>query len=313
MKAAIVLNKAARNPLFVLRLFGLYPGSTSSLLYICYGYAVIVIFSLIYTTLMVCEMFRLHDWSSTEAFYMTATEVALVVKILNFRLRVKSMTEMLTLAQDFELQHEDEIELLRLYSKKLIQGTIFYFVAVTYAQSSVEISAALDDDNTLPYPAWYPYLDHKHNNLHYWLLYVYQVLGMFITAYVNVSLEIFGAMMMSMNTYQTEVLGMRMSKLGYIDGDADENSQLSGKSLTNVRIKLLQYLKHHQAIGRLDSYIFFNISIFSAFNNDNFRLKENIQQYFSVAYLAQASISAIVLCSIANEMAGVSCQSISFF
>lgn len=246
-----IINKSARISIFVLRIFGMFPNAKSSRAYIQYGYFVILVFSLIYTFLMVCEMFRLHDWSSTEAFYMTVTEVALVVKILNFRIKVNAMTEMMDSVYNFELESDDEVALLRFYATKLLQGTIFYFVAVAYAQSSVEVAAALEEDTELPYPAWYPFFNWKNNRLHYWTLYAYQVLGMFITAYVNISLELFGAMLMSMNTFQMEILGMRLRKLGYSDrGEMNEQRRFSAVALRDVQTKLIRYLKHHQAIGR---------------------------------------------------------------
>lgn len=254
-----ILNDASRNFMFFLRLFGLYPGPASSRLYIYYGYFIILVFSIIYTSSMVFELFRLRDWSdSTEAIYMTLTEVALVVKILNFRMLIKNMAEMVGLTQNFELESDDEIELLRHYVKRLVQISIFYYVAVSYAQSSVEIAAAFDESIALPYSAWYPYFDWKHNNYHYWVLFTYQVFGMFVTAFTNVSLELFGALLMCMNTFQMEVLGIRARKLGYYSVEINIRFRFSRDELRDVRSKLVRYIKHHQAITR---YLPFHLSI----------------------------------------------------
>lgn len=251
MLAEPIVNEASWSVLFVMRYFGLYPNSTSSRWYIYYGYSILLIFSWTYTLSMILGLCQLEDWTnSTEAIYMTLTEVAVTVKGLTFRFRVNNLNDLLKLARKFKLESDDEIDLLRRYIKWLVRLTIFFFAAVIYAQASVEIAAAFNPENVLPYSAWYPYFDWKQNNVHYWLLYIYQVIGLFITAFMNVCVEIVGALLLCMNTFQMEVLGIRMRKLGYARGNTVDGFKCSRDESTEVRSKLVRYIKHHQAILR---------------------------------------------------------------
>lgn len=248
-----VLNKASRNILFFLRAFGLWPGENPSIYYICYGYLIVLVFSLIFTASMVIQLFRLEDImkNSTEALYMTLTEVALVVKILSFMMRAKKILQMFRADQRFVLESAEEMDLLKVYVNNYFKFSIFYFLAAFYASSSADISAALSDTNDLPFSAWYPYFDWINNDRHFWMLWAYQAIGMFITAMVNVALEQFAALLMIMNSFQMEVLGMRLSKLGYsTDNESIEKVRFTRTELNGVSSKLVEYLKIHQDVLR---------------------------------------------------------------
>lgn len=243
------LHKVSRNILIFLRVFGMWPTENPSPIYILYGQTIVLVFSLIYTALMVIQLFNLRDMkNSTEALYMTLTEVALVIKILNFMIRIVEMQAMLRSAEEFLLEDEKEEKLLRSYVGKFFKISIFYYLAAFYASSSADVAAALGDSNDLPFSAWYPYFDWEHNNRHFWILFVYQAVGMFITAMVNVSLELFAAMLMTMNSFQMEVLGIRLRRLGFMDGEANNNPRFSSAELKEVHGGIIKYAKLHQGI-----------------------------------------------------------------
>lgn len=248
-----VLSKTSRIILFFLRIFGLWPGENPSIYYICYGYLIVLVFSLIFTASMVIQLFRLEDITknTTEALYMTLIEVALVIKILNCIIRAQEILQMFRSAENFVLENNEEMHLLKIYVNNYFKFSMFYFLAAIYASSSADISAALSDTNDLPFSAWYPYFDWINNSRHFWMLWLYQAIGMFITAVVNVALEQFAALLMIMNSFQMEVLGMRLSKLGYSsNSDSIDKSRFSRAEMNGVSSKLIQYLKIHQDVLR---------------------------------------------------------------
>lgn len=244
------LDKASRYILVFLRVFGLWPSKNPSLIYTFYGQLIVLIFSLLYTLSMIIQLLNIEDMkNSTEALYMTLTEIALVIKILNYMFRVIEMQKILHSTEQFSLETDAEQILLQLYVDRYLKIIIFYYIAVLYASTNADVISALGHNNDLPYSAWYPYFDWKNNNRHFWILFVYQAIGMFITAMVNVSLELYAAMLMIMNSFQMEVLGMRLRKLGYTNENVDRNPRFSIAELSDVNSNLIKYAKLHQSIA----------------------------------------------------------------
>lgn len=230
----------------------MWPSDKPTLQYKAFGYIFLFIFSIIFTLSMVIQLFNIQDMkNSTEALYMTLTEVALAVKIVNFLRRINEFQQMLRAAQDFELVNDDELKLLKIYVDRFFKMALFYYLAAFYAGCSADIAAAFGSVNELPFSAWYPFFDWKNSNLDFWILVVYQTAGMFVTSMINVTVELFASLLMFMTSFQMEVLGMRLSKLGYTpENIKKEQTKFPAEKLNELSQKIFEYTKFDQNIIR---------------------------------------------------------------
>lgn len=283
MRAPADLSSVTRVIIFSLRVFGLWQPARGSwtTLYAFYGIAFCTTFSGIYTLFMCINLFFIPDLHElTDASYMTLTELALLVKIVNFYILNRNMQALYVTMKAFTLENDEEREFVALRVNFFFRITIFYYSLSNGAALLTEISSALSADWKLPYNGWYPYLDWRHKSKDYWIAFTYQCLGMTSTCNMNVTIDTFAIFFMYMISVQMEVLGKRLSAMGYANtrtGDSREKAE-------NLK-RFKDQVKLHQVM--LESTKIF-------------------EGHFAVAFFSQISVSGMVICSLTNELAHVS-------
>ena len=189
---------------------------------------------------------------------MSLTELVLIITITNFLIRFRDMQSMLRTLQEFDLDSNDEVAFVRKKVMFFLKISIFYYVSANCAATNADIVAAFSpvDDPILPFRAWVPQLDWRHDRIHYWIVFWYQSVGMFITCNLNVTMELFSCFLTYVVSCQMEILGMRLARLGYAQESlgvdaakpARVKSALPGKKNNEDYLKLTNHIKMHQDI-----------------------------------------------------------------
>lgn len=215
----------------LLKLFGLWPNTTTTLtvhrlLYIVYTCVFQIIFTFLYTGFKCINFIYLTDLDEiTRAMFICLTELALIVKIINFYTRIRRMQSCLKTVGHFQLITDDEMASMQDKLSLFMHIVIWYMAVANIAGIFSYISPFFSNEPILPYPGWYP-LDWQHNATAYWLVYVYQVVGMFIQTHCLITIEMFPIFLMLMAGTYLDILGKRLRKIGYADKgmSREENS-----------------------------------------------------------------------------------------
>lgn len=228
----------------ILYWMGLWPShhtSTSSwLLYTIYTLVFQATFTFAYVLFKCINFVYMTDLAIiTRAMFITLTELSLVIKIVNFYARHRTMQGCLSILEKIELKNttEDTIASGRI---SFIQK-IFWAFLLTANTTGVfsYLSPVLVDETMLPYPGWYP-LDWMHDRRDYWLVYIYQVLGMFFQIQALVVIEVYFIYLMVVVSVQLEVLANRMERIGYSIGARNKQAEQSLKQCVQEHCKVLK-------------------------------------------------------------------------
>lgn len=269
------ITKFLCNSLWV---FGLWkPFNRSKLemsLYCIYSVVFLFIFSLLYTFFMVCNIFFLTDFSDlTNRLFMSLTETALVIKIINFFVYNDEWQQINEEIQNFRIKSKNEGQMVA-SSGRLMRNLDFVYFFLTYF--NVMTTALLSGlGGILLYSGWYPGFDLHNNRQHYWFIYGYQFIGMLITADLNLVIDSFYCQMILMTSTHLKIFGHRLSALQMTN---DKNS------IHFIRKKLIEEIHSHQRI------------------NANFEL---IAKNVKWSYFIQVLLSGIVMSSITISLARV--------
>lgn len=247
--------------------------------YKTYSTILLFIFSIVYTILLVCNLLFITDLDDiTARLYISLTEVALVVKVINFVVQNHDWQELLNGFKIFPLKSVHE--------ETYVQGRIRFFQRIMYlyfffpncAAQTLALSAYLLPGNNLVFYGWYPGFDWEHNRRDYLIVYLYQHIGIFITCNINVGIDTYYCFTMHMVSAQFGILGKRLQSL----------------KLKNVasRSELLEIIQTHH---KIDAAV------------------QSIQKNLLWTYFSQVFLSSIVICSIVKEVASVNKTILYFF
>lgn len=246
--------------------------------YACYSVVLLTTFSIIYATLMVMNIFFLTDVADlSNRLFMSLTEAALAIKVINFFFNNRKWQRILSDLNDFHVESENSQQILskKVRIVKLGMFTFFYNVQVcAHASGIIQLFSGAKD---LLYSGWYP-LDWEHNRTDYWIVYFYQYIGIIITANLNVAIDAYYWFVIHVLCAEISIIGHRISSIRFDD---------KKDSIVKARLDLIELMHTHQRL----------IEIFKM-----------IQQNVQWAYFAQMMLSSIVICSMTREMAEVSTQ-----
>lgn len=184
--------------------------------------------------------------------FICFTELSLSVKIVNFYCRIGTIQNCLTTVQS-AVRIERPCE-ARLFSEKfsvLSKIITWYLISANMAGVFSYTSPLLvSDSSVLPYPGWYP-LDWEHNAVEYWLVYAYQVAGMFFQIQTLVIIEVFFIYLMVAISTQLDIIGQRMERIGWND-DIQKNSRTRevGQVDLDAETALIDCIRNHREILR---------------------------------------------------------------
>lgn len=187
---------------------------------------------------------------------MALTELALFIKIANFFIRARGMQSLLHTMRSFKL---DSIEEDQLISKRLAffkKIATYYYACANLAICTSVLTAILSSELKLPFYGWY-ILEWRNNRQNYWCIFAYQIIGMIITANVNITIELFPMLLMYMASVQIEILGRRMKVVGWTRGTlaaaVDNNGYshddiINQDGLSEIHSQLIKSVETHKDI-----------------------------------------------------------------
>lgn len=262
----------------ILKLLGLWKPYKSDKfyqnLYEIFGGIFLFIFVILYTTLMVANLFLLDDMQDlTNRLFMSLTEVALTIKVINFYMNNRKCQRMRMLLLTFPIESPTEEKTLKTPNNALKNLIIMYYLLSNGSVQLTNSIAALSSGFHLPYSGYYPGFDWQHSARDYWIIYVYQCVGMIITCNLNVTIDSYYCTIMQMISMETRIFGDRLRSMQY-----KENVT------TEMKSTLINHFQTHNHIKEC--------------------IRE-LQNGLMWSYFTQVLLSGIVICSTTNELARV--------
>lgn len=184
--------------------------------YTVYAIAFQLVFTLAYDGFKCINFLHMTDLGEiTRAMFICLTELSLAVKIANFRLRMATVQAFLTDIEHGVRPRDAHETAIMMGALAFLRSVIVWFLVTANTTGVFSyLSPVLVAEPMLPYPGWYPLLDWEHSRRDYWLLWTYQVLGMFFQIQALVIIEVFFIYLMVLASAQLDVLGSRIERIG---------------------------------------------------------------------------------------------------
>lgn len=245
-------------------------------LYAAYSVVLLTIFSLIYTLAMVINIFLLTNFSDlSNRLFISLTEAALVIKVYNFLMNNREWQKILSEIETFRTKSAKDEEILRERAGVSQMLISVYFCNCNFAVTALLVITLVGGATDLMFSGWYPGFDIDENRLDFWIVFLYQYVGMMITANVNIAIDSYYCFVMHILSAQANIIGHRMSSIDFDD---------TTNSVQEVRMTLIRQINAHQHQNTVLALI-----------------QRNLQW----AYFSQILMSSIVICSTTREFARV--------
>lgn len=212
-----------------LHFIGLWPNGSERWKCFYTAYAVVfqLIFTVAYDTFKCMSFLQPIDLNViTRAMFICLTELSLAVKIANFGIRMSTMQQLLA---DIEhgIRARDERERQTYASALTFLSNVIMWFFVTANTTGIfsYVSPMLMTERMLPYPGWYPWLNWQQSHRDYWLVWLYQVMGMFFQIQMLVIIEVYFIYLMVIASAQLQLLGDRMERIEVGIGNADADAE----------------------------------------------------------------------------------------
>lgn len=245
-------------------------------IYSTYSVVLLTTFSIIYSATMVINIFLLTDFSDlSNRLFMSLTQAALAIKVINFFFNNRDWQRILSELNDFRTKcaNDEQIMWARVRIFLIAMYTFFFNLQLClHASGLIPLFGGAQD---LIYSGWYPGFDWANNRRDYWTIYTYQYIGIFITANLNVAIDMYYCFVIHILSAQFNIIGHRINSIHF-----DETKD----SLGNVRLDFIEQMEAHQRL------------------NSTFKL---IQRNIQWAYFSQVLLSSIVICAMTRELAKV--------
>lgn len=220
---------------FVILLCGQWPVGISSklrrMLYNCISVTVFIIFVFLYDFLMCASVLFIEDvQEATENLHTSLTFLTTFGKALNYRFLFGRIQGLFRMSETFQLENVYESQFADRQMVRFNKLVTFLYCSANSAVSFSCIATVFSDTPRLPFPSWYPF-DWKTNSTTYAWLYTYQVIGVMIQSNLNISLDLLTAYFMHVASVQLQILGVRLEKLGKINGDGRPNQKTNTKDM----------------------------------------------------------------------------------
>lgn len=235
-------------------LFGQWPNEDFSMFYFIYAIVLHFGFVFLYLICMLINLLFIKDVNvdeTTHSLYVTLTELAFFLKVLNFFWFNRGMKECMSTVIDFDLKDENEAYMMRKRMQFFSWLTYSYYVIPNLCAITASMKPLFVEKREIPFRGWYP-LDWVNNDRDYVLVYAYQVIGIMIEVNLNVTLDVYPNFLMHMISIQMQILGNRLTNLGSRSDDkvvrsidpTDEFQKSGSSDLTDC-------IKTHHKIIRL--------------------------------------------------------------
>lgn len=183
---------------------------------------IFLIFFLIYTTFKCLYFTSLKDIRETTFFtFVCLSEVALVIKISIFLKRNESVRKNQIYLESFLLRSPEEQNICNNY---MIEFKKIAFIYIILTNSTCILSFIVPltlKEPTLCYLAWYP-VDWQHDRRYYWMVYIYQMIGMIFQANTLICLELYTVYMLISTSTYLRVLDYRFRRIGFTPANCNK-------------------------------------------------------------------------------------------
>lgn len=174
--------------------------------------------------------------NATDALLPTLTVVAYCFKIINFKVNADKMQMTFKDLMKFQFQNDNEI---RQTNKKLqtLYKVVMCLLAIAHLSIVFTFIGALfaNDPPKLPLPSWYP-IDWQHVSLYYWIAYTYQMFGAFICININVTMDAFLVLVMSILCKHLEILGERLTSITLKSNSKRGKAKMNGELIGCIKV-----------------------------------------------------------------------------
>lgn len=229
-------DRVFRPIIFVFRLVGLWPNGNRSIIYAVYGAVICTVFPFALTLVEFIQMINFTEHEQiTDAMFMALTELAVLIKYVNFYCHWRSMHELYETAKKFQLETKAEEKLLNERMRFNFWIVLLLFTSMNMAHMGAEIKTILSPELLLPFPAWYPHswID---GDVKYWFTYAHNAFSHFLGSNLVSAVDGFPTSLLFIVSVQMEIFGCRMKMLGHDGTQADtEHETKRDKQGRNLR------------------------------------------------------------------------------
>lgn len=182
--------------------------------YLAYSIIFLFLFAVLYSLLMVCNIFFLTDLNDlTNRLFMSLTEAAFAIKAVNFFLHNGEYQEMLVELKKFHYESSAEGDYIRKRLRFFQIAVYIYFFLPNCAAQALSINAYMLSGNKLIFSGWYPGFDWQNDQRDYFTILFYQHIGIFLSTNVNMAIDAYYCFVMHMITAQYDIFGKRLRAL----------------------------------------------------------------------------------------------------
>ncbi len=241
----------SRLVVWVYYLFGQWPNENSSILYHIYAFVLHFGFVFLYLVCMLINLIFITDVNeTTHSLYVTLTELAFFLKVMNFFWFNRGMKECMSAINVFELRNETEANWVQKRMHYFNWLTYCYYVIPNICAITASMRPLFVQQRDIPFRGWYP-LDWVNNDLNYVVVYGYQVIGIMIEVNLNITLDVYPNYLMHMISIQMRILGKRLTNLGSSsNGKVVRTINPSDKFQQKGSVDLIDCIQTHQKIIR---------------------------------------------------------------
>lgn len=173
-------------------------------------------FTFTFITLMWIEAFRATDLDQMgDVLYMSLTEAALIVKILNiwqYSGKASNFIYALKHRPEFALHTPEEVQFWK-HSQRRFRYIIYMYAAGSFITVvSAFVGVLFLDEPQMGFAYWVPF-DWQTVRRNYWIAYFYNVVSMACTATSNVCLDMMGCYLLFHVSLLYKILSFRLQKL----------------------------------------------------------------------------------------------------
>lgn len=269
MASCDVFGLLFRPIVLVFRLSGLWPNGSRSIIYFAYGAIFFIIFSLGLTTVEIIQLTKsVENGKLTETMFMTLTDLAVLLKFVNFHWRWRSMQELYEISRDFQLETVAEAKLFNERMRFNYRIVLLLFFSVNTAHAGAELKTIFTPSLLLPFPAWYPssWLD---GGIQYWLTYAHNSISHFIGSNLVSALDGFQTSLLYIASVQMEILGFRLKSLGHHEVQPRSGYRKNKMEKPRHLECIIKCIRTHQQILELSIFQFSSTNFFPMKNNNS--------------------------------------------
>ena len=215
---ALVLPKlkSVKIIFWIMKVFGILPRKNASKAYKIYGYIIQFIFCIVFDLAMGISAFTFENIDEfTQQWYITLTGVTYMFKVFNSWKKYEKYAELLEYIATLDLKNEkdyddyDENDLIKL--KKLDRFLLCYVYSTFLGILTISVSPLFSSPYRLPVFTWFYGINYgKDYLINYYILCIYQILGITLQAFCNVALDSSICYMMLIAECQFSDLGQKL-------------------------------------------------------------------------------------------------------